>query len=181
MPHSATRYLSRACRRSARLPWSRKIAATMRTASTACSAGDEAERLGEPGGGVGLVVGHAEPAAHQQVEAADLSAVCTIATSPTSCDQMSTQLSVERRDAGLELPRQVDVAVERLLLLGGDLLLAVEPDLVIRPGAGAQLARRCRGPPRAPRRAPASSSGAGQPITLRLDVAAGRQRRHAAG
>ena len=32
---------------------------------------DEAERLGQPRGGVALVVGHAEPAAHQQVEAGD--------------------------------------------------------------------------------------------------------------
>ena len=61
----------------------------------------EAERLGQAGGGVALVVGHAEAAADQQVEARGSGRPARSRAGPTSWAQMSTQLSVERPTAVL--------------------------------------------------------------------------------
>src|SRR3712207_7232960 len=50
-----------------------------------------------------------------------------------------------QRQAGLELARQVHLAVQRLAVVRRQLAvgdgLAVEPDLVVRPGAGGQVGR----------------------------------------
>jgi len=99
---------------------------------------NEAERLGQPGGGVALVVGHAEPAAHQEIE----SLQPAIADDGEQSDVLRPDIHavvVRQPHAGLELSRQVAVAVERLLLFRGDLFLAVQPDLVIGAGGGAEL------------------------------------------
>ena len=104
----------------------------------------EAEWLSQACGGVAFVVGHAEPAADQEVEPPD-SAVSHDRQQPHVLG-VDVHAVVDREpDRGLELPRQVPVAVERLLLLGGHLLLALEPDLVIRLRRGAQLLRQGQG------------------------------------
>ena len=102
--------------------------------------GDEAERLGQARGGVALVVGHAEPAAHQQVEARQAAVGHDGEESHVLGPDVHAVVGREA-DRGLELPGQVAVLVERLLLLGRDLLLAVEPDLVIRVRGRPELER----------------------------------------
>ena len=81
------------------------------------------------------MVGHAQPAAHQDVEAGDRAAVRDRDETHVLRPDVHAVVGCEG-DTGLELPGEVDVAVERLLLLGGDLFLAVEPDLVIRLRGG---------------------------------------------
>ena len=101
----------------------------------------EAERLGQPGRGIALVVGHAEAAAHEQVESLEPAL-------PHDGEQAhvlrpDVHAVVGRKpDRGLELPREILVPVERLLLLGRDLPLALEPDLVVGVRGRTQLERQ---------------------------------------
>ena len=138
----------------------------------------EPERLRQPGGGVGLVVGHAQTAAHQQVEPGDRAAARDRHEAHVLRPDVHAVVG-RQRDAGLELPREVDVAVERLLLLGGHLLLAVEPDLVVGLRRGPKpLGDAARGGAHRQVRLVVHRRGAAHHVAV--DVAAGSEGGHQA-
>lgn len=92
------------------------------------------EMAGEAGVRSGVVVGHPHAAADDDVEALQFVA----AEISDDSDVLSVDIDAviaQIGDAGLELAGQVIAAVDGLLIrLGGDCLLAIEPDLVV--GAG---------------------------------------------
>jgi hypothetical protein len=137
-----------------------------------------AERGGQPGVGVVLPgVTHAQAATHQHHEA--LRPTPLHGHDPDVVGEHVDAVVTRPGQADLELPGQVDVAVEGLL---GGLrrgrrrhgLLTVEPDLVVRPGLGPETGREVTGVGQEGVLTPVVVGG-GAARHVADDVAAGRQ------
>ena len=100
---------------------------------------DVADRLGAHREGVGVAVRHAHAAADEDVVADD----AIVLDDGEQAEVLGIDIDdvvVRQRQPGLELARQIDVAVDRLgvgrvVRRRGRQHLAVEPNLVIRPAA----------------------------------------------
>ena len=88
---------------------------TASAVATTSSGGDVADRLGQVRKGVGVAVRHAHAAADQHVVADD-PAVLDDGQQAEVLGVDVDAVVVRQRQAGLELARQVDLAVERLRL-----------------------------------------------------------------
>ena len=100
----------------------------------------EADDVGDPRIGRRIAVAGAEPATNRQVEADQLACLDDGDEAEVVCEYVHV-VDRRHRDRRLELARQVGRTVDRLDFLGARNPLAVEPDLVVRAGAGQQELR----------------------------------------
>ncbi len=133
---------------------------------------DIADRLGQVRKRVGVAVRHAHAAADQHVVADD-AAVLDDGQQAEVLGVNVDAVVVRRRQAGFELARQIDLAVDRFDLRRSvasfpDTVLAVEPDFVVGAGARRQWAARRAAVACSSSWTPSCRCGAGQAMTLRF-------------